>query len=334
MTFFASGQAYDFLEPRYASRESNVRVYPIAGMRFHYNQGRLALTRSIAKGIRFWTQVTSEVDQISQLIERQKPDLVITDFEPILSRAAERMGVPYLSLDHQHMLSKCDLSALPWTLRSWAGLMSLAVSAHYRKQQFTVVTSFFALPVKRKARRVSSLGPIVRSAIATATPSDGDYLVSYLRRHTPESILDALATVDHQVRVYGLEARPRRGNLEFCDFDPRRFAEDLAGCRALVGAAGNQSLGEALYLGKSVLALPEAKHHEQRINAFYLKHFGLGDAVTLSSFRASHLHEFLRTERQYHQAARHVQRDGLETAVSIIQQELRGSHQASRLQVA
>ena len=334
MTFFASGQAYDFLAPRYASRESSVRVYPIAGMRFHYNQGRLALTRSIVKGIRFWTQVTAEVDHVSQLIKRQQPDLVITDFEPILSRAAERMGVPYMSLDHQHMLSECDLSALPWTLRSWAALMSVAVSAHYRKQQVTVVTSFSPLPVKKTSRRVLSLGPIVRSAIANATPHDEGYLVSYLRRHTPQSVLDVLATAGHEVRVYGLTPRPQRGNMVFRDFDPQQFAEDLAGCRAMVGAAGNQSLGEALYLGKPVLALPESRHHEQRINAFYLKHLGFGDTVTLSKLRADHLQRFLGAEHQYRQQARRIPGDALELAIATILQELGDSHQVSRLQVA
>ena len=35
-----------------------------------------------------------------------KPDLVITDFEPLLPRAARLEGVPYISIDHQHF-HKC-----------------------------------------------------------------------------------------------------------------------------------------------------------------------------------------------------------------------------------
>jgi uncharacterized protein (TIGR00661 family) len=80
--------------------------------------------------------------------------------------------------------------------------------------------------------------------------------------------------------------------LTFCKFDDRRFVEDVAGCAAVIGAAGNQTLGEALYLGKPILALPERKHHEQRINAHFVEQMGAGMSVTVESVQSSHIARF------------------------------------------
>ena len=69
--------------------------------------------------------------------------------------------------------------------------------------------------------------------------------------------------------------------------------DDLAGCAALVGAAGNQTLGEALYLGKPVLAMPEERHHEQLINAHFLKQMRVGTWTTMESSQSRDLARFL-----------------------------------------
>lgn len=79
-----------------------------------------------------------------------------------------------------------------------------------------------------------------------------------------------------EVRMYGLGAQPRRGNLVFRDIDEHRFLEDLATCDAMISTAGNQLVGEALYLAKPVLVLPEARNFEQYINAHFLARSGAG----------------------------------------------------------
>ena len=45
---------------------------------------------------------------------------------------------------------------------------------------------------------------------------------------------------------------------------------------AVVSTAGNQLVGEALYLGKPVLVMPERVNFEQAINAHYLEQSGAG----------------------------------------------------------
>jgi uncharacterized protein (TIGR00661 family) len=102
------------------------------------------------------------------------------------------------------------------------------------------------------------------------------------------------------------------------------FVADLASCAALVGAAGNQTLGEALHLGKPVLALPEKRHHEQLINAHVLERMGAGRAVTLESFAPHDLIEFLdRLDAHRAAADRHRGRlDGTRAARTEIERNL------------
>ena len=115
----------------------------------------------------------------------------------------------------------------------------------------------------------------------TAVPRDEGFVLSYLRRHTPFSAIESLADCGLPVRVYGLGRRDPVGRVSFHDIDERRFVEDLASCRALVSAAGNQLIGEALHLGKPLLVLPERAHAEQLMNSHFLNAMGCGDFCVL-----------------------------------------------------
>lgn len=322
ITLFAPDQAYDFLSPRYSHRLTRVRVFPISGLRFHYVGGRLALRRSIGAGLRFWSKVSSSVNCLVEHVRSQAPDIVITDFEPLLPRAAERCGVPYISLDHQHFLTEYDLSDLPRDLRMWAWLMKWAVLAHYNKQKATIVTSFFHQPLLPGRKRTISVGPIVRSGIRQAQATRGEYVVSYCRRNTPDRVVEAMKSAPGEVRIYGLGERPRDGNLTYHAFDQNQFVKDLAGCSFVIGAAGNQTLGEALHLRKPVLALPEDKHFEQRINAHYLDAIGAGKSVLLSRFCSSHVADFVSNLDNHLSAMDNLPRNGTANAIEVIQNRL------------
>jgi len=92
-------------------------------------------------------------------------------------------------------------------------------------------------------------------------------------------MLEALSSCGCEVRVYGLGEQSSTGNLRFLAVDSGRFIEDLATSRALITTAGNQLLGEALYLGKPVLAIPEERNYEQQINGHFLEMTGAGWSV-------------------------------------------------------
>jgi len=206
--------------------------------------------------------------------------------------------VPFVSLNHQHFLVACDLSSLPLRLQGYGQLMSWAVRAHHPGQNATIVSSFFKAPLRRGYDDVQQVGPLLRPEIRAvektrAARTRGEYLLSYLRSNTPQHVLELLKSAGREVRVYGLGQRKPEGPLTFCKLSEQTFVDDLAGCAAVVGAAGNQTLGEALYLGKPVLAMPEERHHEQLINAHFLRQMKAGDWTTMESAEPRHLARFL-----------------------------------------
>ena len=96
-------------------------------------------------------------------------------------------------------------------------------------------------------------------------------------------MIEILADCGLPVKVYGLGERESIGQL-FSPIDELQFVEDLANCRAVISAAGNQLIGEALHLGKPMFVLPEGSHGEQSINGFFLRTMGV---ATLNISRVS-----------------------------------------------
>ena len=296
LVLFAPGDAHDFLDKTYGDgRVENVRLLRVSGVKFRYTGGKLDLFKSTAGAMKFaWRELPTLVDALRHRIDVEQPDLAISDFEPTLPRAARMAGLPWMSIDHQHVLLAYDLSSLPFLLRRYAWWMSWAVRWYYGWGDYTPVASSFYTPsLKRGFGHVRQVGPMLRSEIVSTVPSNDDFLLSYLRSNTPPEVVEVLANCGWRVRIYGLGERPAVGRLTFHVIDEHRFVADLASCAGLVSAAGNQLLGEALYFGKPVFAIPEGMHHEQQINAHFLRQMGAGDWVTAETIRSEQLEQFL-----------------------------------------
>ncbi len=322
ITLFAPGDAYQFLAESYG-RSDQVRLVQIPGMKFHYVKKRLHLFKTIFEGLRFrFFVLNGLIDQLEREIREHKPDVILTDFEPGLPRAAKRCGLPFLSLTHQHFLLAYDLSILPRKLQLFAGVMQIAVRLHYTEQEISMISSFFKAELKPEWReRAISLGPMIRPEVRNRETSQGNYLLSYLRRHTPKRVIEELSRSPIPVKVYGLGKRPDHGNLTFHPIDSLRFVDDMANCLGVVSAAGNQLLGECMYLGKPVLAIPETWHHEQLINAHFLREMKCGDFVTLERFSQSDLQNFLDHLQEYRTQIEKtcLGNEGTEKAIAVIE---------------
>lgn len=322
---FAPDDAYDFLAPAWAHTDLPIRLVRIPGLRFVYWNGKLDLNRTIGGGLEYAVRVLPKVVRgLRQRIRSIRPDLAISDFDPALPRAARAEGVPLIAFDHQHVLAACDLSALPDDLQRRAWWMSWVVWWCYPGPHDVIASAFYTPPLKTGWEHVRQVGPMIRTDVARLQPHEGGYVVSYLRKATPPSVIEALKTVGREVRVYGLEPQPASGNLQFCAIDEHRFVVDLGGCDAVVCAAGNQLLGESLYLGKPVLALPEPLHHEQFINSHYLRQMGVGDFASLADVTPGLLRTFLERRPEFRRELDRYRGvwNGTPTAVAAIRERL------------
>ncbi|MGE3313277.1 MAG: glycosyltransferase family protein [Limisphaerales bacterium] len=321
ITVFASGEAFSFLAPLYD--QTDVRVRRIAGLRFHYSPNRrLDFTATALRAMDFVRRLPEECEALSREFLEHRPDLVVSDFEPVLPRAARRHGVPFLSVDHQHFLTTYDLSSLPRRLRLRAFFMAAIVRAYFQGQRETVVSSFYFPPLRRSCVATTQVGVMLRGEIRAARPSHGRYLVAYLRRFAGRGFLEALNAIGREVVVYGLGERPTVGRLRFRAVDEERFLEDLAGCDALLSTAGNQVVGEALYLRKPVFAMPEARNFEQYINAHFLKRTGAGDWLDLERVTENALRDFLDRVDDYRRGIRAGRLDGLPATLQVMERHL------------
>lgn len=292
VVLFAPHVAYEFLDDVYHEAQ-DVDVRRIPGLEFCYNQRRVSYFRSITQSLPYLRNLPRLVDSMERMIREEQPELMITDFEPALPRAARRLGMPFLSVDHQHFLTAFDLSSLPWSLWLKARSIGLSINLFYTGQQETIVSSFFSPPLRKGCGNVTSVGVLLRRELQQASPVDDGHLLVYLRRFAPPRLMHALRRCGRNVMIYGLGEQPRDGNLFFHEVNETGFLDDLIGCHALISNAGNQLVGEALSLRKPVLAIPEEGNFEQAVNAHFLELTGYGVGGDAATFAEAHLTNFL-----------------------------------------
>jgi len=336
LLIFTSADAFEFLTRRFAD-DPRIRIVAIPGIVFQYSSGRLDVPRSIATGLDYQARELGPlVDRMLGELDAFGADLAVTDFEPALPRAAARQGIPLVSVDHQHFLLAYDLSSLPWWLQWQAWLMSHAVWMYVTEATDTVVSAFFRPPLKRGWEHVVQVGPLLRGEVQRAAPSDGGFVLSYLRRHTPFQALAALADGGLPVKVYGLGERDAVGSVSFHAIDEQRFVDDLAACRCLVSAAGNQLIGEALHLGKPMLLLPERAHAEQLMNSHFLAGMSCGEFTLLEQVTPAFVRGFFERLDTFRPALDAVagRIDGTDDVVSVIDHRLRDPRNLLRPDIA
>lgn len=258
-------------------RGQGFRVFSLPMPGTILSDGRVRGLATAANLLRLLSRSPEILRGLRAALEEFQPDLAITDYEFFLPRAARIMGLPCLSLDHQHVLTKCRLEPVPGQF-----LNRLATTASIRllfsRASRFLVTSFF--PAEPLGPDTEVIGPILRPDVPGLVPTHGGHVLAYLRTGLPRPLAEALAALGREVRVYGLGALPARGRLRFLVGERGAFLEDLASCAFVLSNAGHNLVSEALCLGKPVLALPSAMFYEQHVNARHLRAMGRGDFFT------------------------------------------------------
>lgn len=322
---YASGDARGVLRRAAERSAGRVEVRAIPGPVVRSADGRLDLFGAIASGCDYHARTLGPlVERLIGELDEFGADLGVVDAEPALPRACARLGIPLTSVDHGHFLLAYDLGILPRRLRWRAWFMARTVAFTAVDADDTVVSAFFRPPLRAGWEHVVQTGPLLRREIRDASVEDRGFLVSTLRRHTPFATLAALADCGLPVRVYGLGAREPLGTLSFHGDEEGSFVEDLAGCRAVVAAAGNQLIGESLHLGKPLLLLPEAARVEQRIHARFLAETGCGDSCPLEQVSVDRVAAFVAALDTFALAASRVKgrMDGAGEVLAVIGRRL------------
>ena len=141
------------------------------------------------------------------------------------------------------------------------------------------ITTFFHPPARKP--NTFLFPPILRPEILAAKASvvAGEHLLVY-QSGANDELQAALAASGVPARIYGMRpgetVESRDGNLRFLPFSEDGFITDLATSRAVIAGGGFTLMGEALYLGKPMLAVPLEGQFEQMLNSRYLQREGYG----------------------------------------------------------
>lgn len=316
----AARDAYHQLYDRYQDNPL-VSVRRLPGLFFSYRGQKVDYGKSVMASIPYLWKLRALTRYVAKMMERDRPALAITDFEPILPRAARKLGIPWISLDHQHFLSVSDFSDLPWRFR-WRGLfLRGSIPLFYSGQAGEAVSSFYHLPSRPGTETTLRIGVLLRQNILDFTanpPAPAGHILVYIRRHAPANLWETLERSGRPSIVYGLGERLSTGTIQFKKIAEHEFVRDLASAECLVSTAGNQLVGEAFHLKKPVLAIPEDGNFEQELNAWLVKKSGGGWSTSFQQLTPHYLQQFLLAVPSLRRRLEHLSVCGNKEAIEFI----------------
>ncbi len=291
---YAPNHAFELLNPIY--RKTDVKIKKIPGLIFHYNNRKeIDYVKTFSESIKFLYNTPKTLRHLYKDFEKYNPEMVITDFESILPKAAEKFHIPYISINHQHFLTYYKLDDLPSELRNKAAVVSPLLNLFHMNQISTIISAFYFPELKPvSGRNIHQVGVFINKNILDARPRNKGFVLVYLRRFLSKKVMHSLENCGEKVKIYCSHEHSDYKNIKFKKISQQGFAEDLANCSILVTTAGNQLVGEALYLGKKIIVIPEPNNFEQEINGFFLEQSKGGKNINQEQFDGQTIFKFLR----------------------------------------
>jgi len=266
------------------------RVQEVFGLSFAYEDGRVDAMATLKRNLLKLPEANEQNDRLfKKYFGPFEPDLVISDFEPFSAWWAFRNKVPFISIDHEHMLTLCKLEhrGKNWFSRMTAGVVT---ESYYVGAVAYIIVNFFKTPLKIDAAVLAP--PIIRPIVSTLETERGEHVLLYSTagQHR-EQLMEVLGKFPSQkFYVYGFGESAEFNNCIFKERSTEGFLADLASCRGVIASAGFSLISECMHLKKPMCLLPLAGQYEQIINAHYVQKLGLGisseelDEATLARF--------------------------------------------------
>ncbi|MEM8484736.1 MAG: glycosyltransferase family protein [Bacteroidota bacterium] len=244
------------------------------------------------KSVKVWPTVTQNLrrspefkeslDVIRGAIDTYQPDVIINFFEPLagIYNLFNVSPVPMVCIGHQYMYHH---PVYPFSPGKWAQRMG----AKY----FTRLSAFGA---RRKLAlsfyntwdrpRLSVMPPLLRKELfELPLDQEEDFFLIYLLNQGYATAVTEWHKKYPDVKLHCFWDSPKHDEvyayddtLTFHQLHDTKFLDMMARCKGLICTAGFESVCEAMYLGKSILAVPVKGHVEQYWNALDLMQYGGG----------------------------------------------------------
>lgn len=248
LTFWCPFQVKSFFEKNYANPE----IYSVPLLSLIKNNNKIQVFETIKTNYKNLIFNNKIINDLAQKLIELKIDVVISDYEPFLAKAAKKAGIPLLLFNHPAIITKFSKLRLSYFLsRITANFMM-----PFYKESNLIISSFYH----------GDVGPIIRKEIKEASIKKEDFILVYLKTSLKDNLLPVLNNLS---------------NFNFRCFpsNEQDFISSLASCKAVIAPSGHQLISECLYLKKPILVIPEDGQYEQLLNAEMLVKTGLGEII-------------------------------------------------------
>lgn len=193
-------------------------------------------------------------------------DLIISDFEPITAWAAIRQNKLSIGLSNQASLLSSDVPKPD--SKDFVGRFII--------RNYAPASFYFGFSYEKYGSRIYT--PVIRKSLRETAVSDLGHFTVYLPSYADERIAECLCQIDSaKFHVFSKSAKTAyvADNVEFYPLNKESFETSFASCHGVITAAGFGTTTEALFLGKSLLVIPQKHQYEQACNALALKQMGV-----------------------------------------------------------
>ena len=304
-------KAYAYFKKRHARR--------IASLVIHYRKGGVSKLGTAAVNITRSPLYAASLIKVMGIMMREKPDVVVSDFEPFTAYAAMILKIPLVHVSNQYLRTHSTLRT-PSRFKEgrWsANAMNRIIGPRGHNY---VITSFTD---EKPVPGACIIPPPLRAEIARLKPKDGKHLLAYQTSKSDKRLHGILAKAGVPCVVYGFGAKPSRDNVNYKEFNEQTFYQDLADAKAVITNGGHNLMVEALYLHKPVLSIPVRKQYEQVCNAVCLQRMGYG--MMTAKLTEKNVQEFVKALPRYKAALRKMKwrDDGAVLAATMIERYIR-----------
>lgn len=327
---YSSFGSYNFLKDVYSHNE-RIKVREIWALDMKVINGRVSNILTIWSGIPQILNKINRTNELANQLLKEKINLVITDFEPYIPRAAVRAKIPFISINHQMFLrfGVIKLGEVPLP-QLWSFVSTKFVARNFQPvSDVTIVTSFFTLPQKNFCG-VAFVNPILRKVIINTNHRDDGFILVYPKTPNEDVLLKTIYSVQgydfvvylqnpkKYIKKYG-----KRKNIKIKPISNIEFVKDLQHCSFVFSNGGHQLASESLYLKKPILAIPEAAQFEQFYNAKMVESMGVGKNINVRKINSSVLIDFAKNLNKFkEQLKKHSITDGTNESMRIIKSKM------------
>jgi len=234
------------------------------GLTFATEGGRIRWCRS-ARDLHPWRAWR----ELAGLDALPRPDLVVTDFEPLSAWWARLQGLRCIGVGHQYAFQE----RVPCPSGHWGSRLVL--------RRFAPADTSLGLHWDSFGQNI--LPPIVPELPEPAKQRREDLLLVYLPFESLDGIERFVRPLQGlEVRVWGHpQVRQKRpdGHVRWLPFQRQDFLEDLRQAAGIVCSAGFELPSEAAALGCRILVRPLVGQLEQGANALALRALGMGEVL-------------------------------------------------------